>query len=125
MPVPISEGYDSDDTEYNYPYDFQSMKKRKPFRAPVCIVFEVLIDSGASVLVISWSKMDYLVPQSKSSDGSRRTGGRAEEYGQVLPHEISGEPRIFDGTQNADPLGWLKQMNNFKKVTERPDEEAI
>ena len=52
------EAYDSEDTEYNYPYDLQEMKKSIPLRGPVVIngqVVQAVFDSGASVSIISKS----------------------------------------------------------------------
>ena len=52
------EAYDSEDTEYHYPYDLQEMKRSIPLRGPVVIngqVVQAVFDSGASVSVISKS----------------------------------------------------------------------
>ncbi|KAG2207285.1 hypothetical protein INT45_006530 [Circinella minor] len=50
------ENYNSDDTEYNYPYNLENMKKSIPLRRPIVIkghVVQAVFDSGTSVSVIS------------------------------------------------------------------------
>jgi hypothetical protein len=49
------DGYETDDTEYFYPYDYDKMRSSKSFCAPVAIgstVVNAVFDSGASVSVI-------------------------------------------------------------------------
>ncbi|SAM01670.1 hypothetical protein [Absidia glauca] len=49
------DGYETDDTEYFYPYDYNKMRSSKSFCAPIVIgstVVNAVFDSGASVSVI-------------------------------------------------------------------------
>ncbi|KAG2190953.1 hypothetical protein INT47_005641 [Mucor saturninus] len=51
-------GYDSDDTVYSYNYNYQTLARSQPLKAPILIngqLVEAIIDSGASVSVISKS----------------------------------------------------------------------
>ena len=55
--------YDSNDTEYNYPYDLQNMKKSIPLHGPVMIngqVVQAIFDLGTFVSIISQSLVDKL-----------------------------------------------------------------
>ncbi|KAG2213623.1 hypothetical protein INT45_000984, partial [Circinella minor] len=57
------DGYESDDTEYHYPYDLQKMKKSIPLRGPVVInghVIQAIFDTGASMSMISQSLVNKL-----------------------------------------------------------------
>ncbi|KAG2216450.1 hypothetical protein INT45_000063 [Circinella minor] len=57
------DNYNLDDTEYNYPYDLQNMKKSIPLHGPIIIngqVVQAIFDSGASVSVLSQSLVNKL-----------------------------------------------------------------
>ncbi|KAL0075094.1 hypothetical protein F4703DRAFT_1710265, partial [Phycomyces blakesleeanus] len=50
------DGYDSDDTVYNYNYNYKDFASSQPLRAPITIngqVIPAIFDSGASISVIS------------------------------------------------------------------------
>lgn len=77
------DGYWSDDTVYDYPYNFQRMRTSCPLRGPIIIngqVVSAVFDSGASVSIISKSLVKKLklqtigdkIPVSTMDDDSNR-----------------------------------------------------
>ena len=99
----VSDGqddYDSDDTEYNYPYDLQKMKRSIPLRGPVVIngqVVQAIFDSGASVSVISQSLVDKLrlIPSGDKLAVSTmdEESDRACEIVKNVPIRVAGKLR--------------------------------
>ena len=95
-----SDDYDSDDTEDNYPYDLQNMKKSIPLRRPVVIngqVVQAIFDSGASVSVISQSLVDKLHLVSSGDKLAVSTmdenSNRACEIVRDVPIQVAGKLR--------------------------------
>ena len=105
--------YDSEDTEYHYPYDLQAMKKSIPLRGPVVIngqVVQAVFDSGASVSVISRSLAQKLrlVPngdQLAVSTMDEKSDRPCEIVGNV-PIRVAGKLRrehmCVEATTNRD-----------------------
>lgn len=92
--------YDSDDTECNYPYDYETMKKSRPMRAPVAIngeVVQAVFDSGASVSVISRKLAQRLVLKENKDElyltGIDKEIGEPSRIAPNVPIRVAGKLR--------------------------------
>ncbi|ORY96966.1 hypothetical protein BCR43DRAFT_505746 [Syncephalastrum racemosum] len=128
--LPGENGYLSEDTHYNYPYNLDRMLKSTPLRGPIVIndtVVQAVFDLGASVSVISKSLADKL---NLRPNGDRMplttieaTSRRMCDVTVSVPVRVAGKlrPEHMCIQPNADRDLCLLGMTWFKAYGIRPD----
>ncbi|KAG1535855.1 hypothetical protein G6F51_011301 [Rhizopus arrhizus] len=132
---------EDDDTDYDYPYDLNAMKRSTPLRAPITIYdhkIEAIFDSGASVSLISraLAKRLRLLPNGDtipfaSVDDKRNSNTRNDprcrsDITLSVPIRVAGKLRpehmvISDDCEDDTcilGMTWFKQFDVTQKLKE-------
>lgn len=132
---------EDDDTDYEYPYDLNIMKRSTPLRAPITIYdhkLEAIFDSGASVSLISraLAKRLRLLPNGdtipiasvddKRNNNSRNDPRRRSDITLSVPIRVAGKLRPEHMVINDDcdddtcilGMTWFKQYDVTQKLKE-------
>lgn len=132
---------EDDDTDYEYPYDLNVMKRSTPLRAPITIYdhkLEAIFDSGASVSLISraLAKRLRLLPNGdtipiasvddKRNNNSRNDPRRRSDITLSVPIRVAGKLRPEHMVINDDcdddtcilGMTWFKQYDVTQKLKE-------